>query len=78
MVGDCMKVDVVEIKSLPQQYARVGNVARLFDLGRTKTSELINAMEKNKTWSQYIITISEKAKLVRVDAFEKYLKSIAM
>nr|DAR14526.1 MAG TPA: hypothetical protein [Caudoviricetes sp.] len=73
-----MKVEVIEVKPLQQQYARVGNVATLFDLGRTKTSELINAMEKNKPWSEYIITINERAKLVRVDAFEAYLKSIRM
>lgn len=73
-----MKVEVVEIKSLPQQYARVGNVARLFDLGRTKTSQIINTMERTKPWNQYVITLSEKAKLVRVDGFEAYLKSISM
>lgn len=73
-----MKVEVIDVKPIEQQYARVGNVARLFDLGRTKTSQLINAMEKTKPWNEYIITINEKAKLVRVDAFEKYLKSIAM
>ena len=73
-----MKVEVIDVKPLQQQYARVGNVARLFDLGRTKTSELINAMERNKHWSEYIITINERAKLVRVDAFEAYLKSIRM
>ena len=73
-----MKVEVIEVKPLQQQYARVGNVATLFDLGRTKTSELIKAMEKTKPWSEYIITINERAKLVRVDAFEAYLKSIRM
>ena len=73
-----MKVEVIDVKPIQQQYARVGNVARLFDLGRTKTSQLINAMEQTKPWNEYIITINEKAKLVRVDAFEKYLKSIAM
>lgn len=73
-----MKVEVIEVKPLQQQYARVGNIATLFDLGRTKTSELINAMERNKHWSEYIITINERAKLVRVDAFEAYLKSIRM
>ncbi len=73
-----MKVEVIDIKPIQQQYARVGNVARLFDLGRTKTSELINAMERTKPWNQYVITLSEKAKLVRVDGFEAYLKSISM
>jgi len=73
-----MKVEVIDVKPIQQQYARVGNVARLFDLGRTKTSQLIRAMETTKPWSEYIITINEKAKLVRVDAFEAYLKSIRM
>ena len=73
-----MKVEVIDVKPIQQQYARVGNVARLFDLGRTKTSQLINVMEKTKPWNEYIITINEKAKLVRVDAFEAYLKSIRL
>lgn len=73
-----MKVEMIDVKPIEQQYARVGNVARLFDLGRTKTSQLINAMEKTKPWNEYIITINEKAKIVRVDAFEAYLKSIRM
>ena len=73
-----MKIEVIDVKPIEQQYARVGNVARLFDLGRTKTSQLINAMEKTKPWNEYIITINEKAKIVRVDAFEAYLKSIRM
>ena len=73
-----MKVEVIDVKPIEQQYARVGNVSRLFDLGRTKTSQLINAMEKTKPWNEYIITINEKAKLVRVDAFEAYLKSIRL
>ena len=73
-----MKVEVIDVKPIQQQYARVGNLARLFDLGRTKTSQLIRAMETTKPWSEYIITINEKAKLVRVDAFEAYLKSIRM
>ena len=67
-----MKVEMIDVKPIEQQYARVGNVARLFDLGRTKTSQLINAMEKTKPWNEYIITINEKAKIVRVDAFEAY------
>lgn len=73
-----MKVEMIDVKPIEQQYARVGNVARLFDLGRTKTSQLINAMEKTKPWNEFIITINEKAKIVRVDAFEAYLKSIRM
>lgn len=73
-----MKVEMIDVKPIEQQYARVGNVARLFDLGRTKTSQLINAMEKTKPWNEYIITINEKAKILRVDAFEAYLKSIRM
>lgn len=55
------------------QWASVTNLAKIFDIGRTKTTELVHQMEIDPEFKDNVISFSHKKKSVNIEAFQEFL-----
>lgn len=58
---------------MTQQYASVTNLAKIFDIGRTKATELVHLMEIDPDFKDNVISFSHKKKNVNIEAFREFL-----
>ena len=58
---------------MTQQYASVTNLAKIFDIGRTKATELVHLMEIDPDFKDNIISFSHRKKNVNIEAFREFL-----
>ena len=58
---------------MEQQYASVTNLAKIFDIGRTKATELVHLMEIDPDFKDNIISFSHRKKNVNIEAFREFL-----
>ena len=55
------------------QWASVTNLAKIFDIGRTKATELVHQMEIDPEYKDNVISFSHKKKSVNIEAFQEFL-----
>lgn len=55
------------------QWASVTNLAKLFDIGRTKATELVHLMETDPDFKDNVISFSHRKKNVNIEAFREFL-----
>lgn len=55
------------------QWASVTNLAKLFDIGRTKATELVHLMEIDPEYKDNVISFSHRKKSVNIEAFQEFL-----
>lgn len=58
---------------MEKQYASVTNLAKIFDIGRTKATELVHQMETDPNFKDNVISFSHKKKNVNIEAFREFL-----
>lgn len=58
---------------MEKQYASVTNLAKIFDIGRTKATELVHQMEIDPDFKDDVISFSHKKKNVNIEAFREFL-----
>lgn len=58
---------------MEKQYASVTNLAKIFDIGRTKATELVHLMEIDPDFKDNVISFSHRKKNVNIDAFREFL-----
>lgn len=58
---------------MTQQYASVTNLAKIFDIGRTKATELVHLMEIDPDFKDNVISFSHRKKNVNIEAFREFL-----
>lgn len=58
---------------MTQQYTSVTNLAKIFDIGRTKATELVHQMEIDPDFKDDVISFSHKKKNVNIEAFREFL-----
>ena len=58
---------------MTQQYTSVTNLAKIFDIGRTKATELVHLMEIDPDFKDNVISFSHKKKNVNIEAFREFL-----
>lgn len=58
---------------MEKQYASVTNLAKIFDIGRTKATELVHLMEIDPDFKDDVISFSHKKKNVNIEAFREFL-----
>ena len=58
---------------MEKQYASVTNLAKIFDIGRTKATELVHLMEIDPDFKDDVISFSHKKKNVNTEAFREFL-----
>lgn len=58
---------------MEKQYASVTNLAKIFDIGRTKATELVHQMETDPDFKDDVISFSHKKKNVNIEAFREFL-----
>lgn len=58
---------------MEKQYASVTNLAKIFDIGRTKATELVHLMEIDPDFKDNIISFSHRKKNVNIEAFREFL-----
>lgn len=58
---------------MTQQYASVTNLAKIFDIGRTKATELVHLMETDPDFKDNVISFSRRKKNVNIEAFREFL-----
>lgn len=58
---------------MEKQYASVTNLAKIFDIGRTKATELVHLMEIDPDFKDNVISFSHKKKNVNIEAFREFL-----
>lgn len=58
---------------MEKQYASVTNLAKIFDIGRTKATELVHLMETDPDFKDNIISFSHRKKNVNIEAFREFL-----
>lgn len=56
-----------------KEYASVTNLAKIFDIGRTKATELVHLMETDPDFKDNIISFSHRKKNVNIEAFREFL-----
>lgn len=55
------------------QWASVTNLAKIFDIGRTKVTELVHQMEIDPEYKDNVISFSHRKKSVNIEAFQEFL-----
>lgn len=58
---------------MEKQYASVTNLAKIFDIGRTKATELVHLMEIDPDFKDNVISFSHRKKNVSIEAFREFL-----
>nr|DAX30240.1 MAG TPA: PROTEIN/RNA Complex.7A [Caudoviricetes sp.] len=58
---------------MTQQYTSVTNLAKIFDIGRTKATELVHLMEIDPDFKDNVISFSHRKKNVNIEAFREFL-----
>lgn len=58
---------------MEKQYASVTNLAKIFDIGRTKATELVHQMEIDPDFKDNVISFSHRKKNVNIEAFREFL-----
>lgn len=58
---------------MKQEYASVTNLAKIFDIGRTKATELVHLMEIDPDFKDNVISFSHRKKNVNIEAFREFL-----
>lgn len=58
---------------MEKQYASVTNLAKIFDIGRTKATELVHLMETDPDFKDKVISFSHRKKNVNIEAFREFL-----
>lgn len=58
---------------MEKQYASVTNLAEIFDIGRTKATELVHLMETDPDFKDNVISFSHRKKNVNIEAFREFL-----
>ena len=58
---------------MEKQYASVTNLAKIFDIGRTKATELVHKMEIDSDFKDNVISFSYRKKNVNIEAFREFL-----
>lgn len=58
---------------MEKQYASVTNLAKIFDIGRTKATELVHLMETDPDFKNNVISFSHRKKNVNIEAFREFL-----
>lgn len=58
---------------MEKQYASVTNLAKIFDIGRTKATELVHLMETDPDFKNNVISFSHHKKNVNIEAFREFL-----
>lgn len=58
---------------MEKQYTSVTNLAKIFDIGRTKATELVHLMETDPDFKDNIISFSHRKKNVNIEAFREFL-----
>ena len=62
-----------ERKLMVARWASVTNLAKIFDIGRTKATELVHQMEIDPEYKDNVISFSHKKKSVNIEAFQEFL-----
>ena len=55
------------------QWASVTNLGKIFDIGRTKVTELVHLMEIDPDFRDNVISFSHRKKNVNIEAFREFL-----
>lgn len=58
---------------MEKQYASVTNLAKIFDIGRTKATELVHLMETDPDFKDNVISFSHRKKNINIEAFREFL-----
>lgn len=58
---------------MEKQYASVTNLGKIFDIGRTKATELVHLMEIDPDFKDNVISFSHRKKNVNIEAFREFL-----
>lgn len=58
---------------MEKQYTSVTNLAKIFDIGRTKATELVHLMEIDPDFKDNVISFSHRKKNVNIEAFREFL-----
>lgn len=58
---------------MEKQYASVTNLAKIFDIGRTKATKLVHLMETDPDFKDNVISFSHRKKNVNIEAFREFL-----
>ena len=58
---------------MEKQYASVTNLGKIFDIGRTKATELVHQMEIDPDFKDNVISFSHRKKNVNIEAFREFL-----
>lgn len=58
---------------MEKQYASVTNLGKIFDIGRTKATELVHQMEIDPDFKDNVISFSHRKKNVNIEAFRDFL-----
>ena len=58
---------------MEKQYESVTNLAKIFDIGRTKATELVHQMEIDPDFKDNVISFSHRKKNVNIEAFREFL-----
>ena len=58
---------------MEKQYSSVTNLCKIFDIGRTKATELVHLMEIDPDFKDNVISFSHRKKNVNIEAFREFL-----
>lgn len=56
-----------------KEWTSVTDLGKIFDIGRTKTTELVHNMEIDPEYRDNVISFSHRKKSVNIEAFKVYL-----
>lgn len=67
---------VMPDEGLKAEYAQPHHLVKIYNIGRTTVWRYLTEMRARKEYSGDIVKLSHNMTIVRVSAFEKYLRSI--
>lgn len=67
--------DTQQVAEIPQLYAKLTTLGKIFDLSRSTISNYKNEMLQDEDYAQYVLDVSYNIVLIKITGFEEFLRT---
>lgn len=67
--------DTQQVAEIPQLYAKLTTLGKIFDLSRSTISNYKNQMLQDEHYAQYVLDLGYNIVLIKITGFEEFLRT---
>ncbi len=67
--------DTQQVAEIPQLYAKLTTLGKIFDLSRSTISNYKNEMLQDEHYAQYVLDLGYNIVLIKITGFEEFLRT---